>query len=111
MNFQQAVSNPEVKPGIYRHFKGRRYEVVGVAREVDSSDYFVVYRPLYGDKQLVVRSWADFMATVRQNDQEVPRFRYLKPPKVRGKHWRLALGLFFPLRKGRSRGSRLEQVP
>ena len=46
---------------------------------MDSSDYFVVYRPLYGDRQLVIRSWAEFVSTVNRNDEEVPRFRYLKP--------------------------------
>jgi hypothetical protein len=81
MNALQFVISPhaDVKPGVYRHFKGRRYEVVGVARVVDSSDYVVVYRPLYGDRQLVIRTWADFVATVNQNDEKVPRFRYVKP--------------------------------
>ena len=34
MNALQFVISPqaEVKPGVYRHFKGKRYEVVGVAR-------------------------------------------------------------------------------
>jgi hypothetical protein len=108
MNALQFVMSPQadVKPGVYRHFKGRRYEVVGVARVVDSSEYFVVYRPLYGDRQLVMRGWADFVATVNRNDEEVPRFRYLKPvPRRRETLTRLLrrLSRFWTLDKRRSR--------
>jgi hypothetical protein len=111
MNFQQVMNNPEVRPGVYRHFKGRRYEVVGVAREVDSCEYFVVYRPLYGDKQLVVRSWTDFMALVRQNDQEIPRFRYVEPPTGRVRRRIHFLRRVFAWGKRRSRRVSPVHVP
>jgi hypothetical protein len=111
MNFQQVLTTPDVKPGVYRHFKGRTYEVVGVAREVDSCENFVVYRPLYGDKKLVIRSQADFMAIVRQNDQEVPRFRYVEPARVRIRRRLRRLMWTFAWRKRLGRGLSLEQVP
>ena len=33
--------------GIYRHFKGNYYEVVGFAVDVDSKEEFVLYRQMY----------------------------------------------------------------
>lgn len=33
--------------GIYRHFKGNYYEVVGLAIDVDSKEEFVLYRQMY----------------------------------------------------------------
>jgi hypothetical protein len=92
MNCQQIVSPPEVQRGVYIHFKGGKYEVVGVARAVDSSDYFVIYRPLYGDKQLVARSCDDFMATVHIDNQELPRFRLVDPTVRPRKPRRVLLG-------------------
>lgn len=33
--------------GIYRHFKGNYYEVLGIAIDVDSKEEFVLYRQMY----------------------------------------------------------------
>ena len=44
-----------IKPGRYRHFKGKEYEVLGVARHSETEEELVVYRALYGDFGLWVR--------------------------------------------------------
>jgi hypothetical protein len=69
---------PLIRPGVYRHFKGNLYEVVGVAQLVDSPDWFVVYRPLYGDRELVVRPYAEFTGTVNREGRERPRFEFIQ---------------------------------
>jgi len=33
--------------GIYRHFKGNYYEVIGYAVDIDSKEEFVIYRQMY----------------------------------------------------------------
>ena len=45
----------ELKQGIYRHFKGNRYELLYVAKHSETLEEMVVYRALYGDQKLWVR--------------------------------------------------------
>lgn len=55
----------ELKIGrIYRHFKGDYYLVEGVARDSESGEECVIYRKLYGDGGLWVRSLSMFLSTV-----------------------------------------------
>ncbi|MDO4443422.1 MAG: DUF1653 domain-containing protein [Slackia sp.] len=54
----------EIKPGIYRHFKGNEYEVVDVARHSETEEELVVYRALYGDGGLWVRPFDMFCGKV-----------------------------------------------
>ena len=44
----------EIRPGRYRHFKGKEYEVLGVARHSETEEEYVVYRQLYGEHSLWV---------------------------------------------------------
>ncbi|MEW4568735.1 DUF1653 domain-containing protein [Tautonia sp. JC769] len=71
------MDNPKVEPGIYQHFKGKLYEVIGVARKVDTSETFVIYRPLYGDRELVARLIDEFTGLVRRGADDEPRFRQI----------------------------------
>jgi len=63
-----------VVPGIYRHYKGKDYQVLGVARHSESADLFVVYRPLYGDSELWIRPLDMFTELVE--DEGVIRARF-----------------------------------
>ena len=69
----------EVTPGRYRHYKGRDYFVLGVARHSETDEPLVVYRPDYGDRGLWVRPLAMFHETVVVNGEELPRFQYVGP--------------------------------
>jgi hypothetical protein len=70
----------DVRPGRYRHYKGRDYEVLGVARHSETDERLVVYRPLYGERGLWVRPAAMFVEAVQVDGREVPRFRRLDEP-------------------------------
>jgi hypothetical protein len=61
-----------IKPGRYRHYKGHDYEVIGIARHSETEESFVVYRALYGERELWVRPAAMFL-----DGRCVPRFHRL----------------------------------
>ena len=74
----------DVPVGRYRHYKGNKYTVIGVARHSETEEELVVYRKEYGDRNLWVRPKAMFLETVEVNGTSVPRFKYLAselPPK------------------------------
>lgn len=66
-----------IEPGRYRHYKGKDYEVIGVAKHSETEELFVVYRALYGERGLWVRPAAMFLDTVIVDDLSCPRFQRL----------------------------------
>ena len=64
-------------PGRYRHFKGKEYEVLGVARHSETEDELVVYRALYGDFGLWVRPVSMWNETVERDGKTFRRFTYI----------------------------------
>lgn len=66
-----------IKPGRYRHYKGKEYTVLGVARHSETLDELVVYRQEYGDHGLWARPAAMFGETVIVDGKAVPRFAFL----------------------------------
>ena len=52
------------KKGVYRHFKGKRYELLDFARHSETQEWMVVYRALYGERGVWVRPKAMFMSEV-----------------------------------------------
>jgi hypothetical protein len=66
-----------LRPGVYRHYKGNHYEVLGVARHSESEEELVVYRALYGDKGLWVRPLKMFTECVQSEGVCIRRFEYI----------------------------------
>lgn len=64
----------EPKPGLFRHYKGGRYEVIEVARHSETLAPMVVYRALYGERGLWVRPAEMWNEGVMVADQRVRRF-------------------------------------
>ncbi|MFA5355663.1 MAG: DUF1653 domain-containing protein [Candidatus Paceibacterota bacterium] len=67
----------EIKLGRYRHYKGKEYEVLGIAKHSETLEEMVVYRALYGDNELWVRPLKMFTETVKVDGKEVLRFEYI----------------------------------
>ncbi|MBX2859342.1 MAG: DUF1653 domain-containing protein [Cellvibrionaceae bacterium] len=63
--------------GRYRHYKGRDYCVIGVAKHSETQEPLVVYRCLYGDFDLWVRPLRMFTERVSVNGQSQSRFTFL----------------------------------
>lgn len=63
-----------IKPGIYKHFKGGRYEVIGIARHSETEEELVVYRALYGDGALWARPLSMWNEWVSYQGKTVLRF-------------------------------------
>ena len=66
-----------IKHGLYRHFKGKEYEVLGVARHSETEEELVVYRALYGDFGLWVRPVSMWNETVERDGKTFRRFTYI----------------------------------
>lgn len=73
----------QVKLGKYKHYKGKLYEVMGVARHSETLEEFVVYRALYdtkefGQNSLWIRSKEMFLEKVFVEGKKVPRFELIE---------------------------------
>ena len=71
-----------IQTGKYQHYKGKLYEVVGVAHHSETLEPLVVYKALYhspdfGENALWVRPLNMFTELVDINGVQVPRFKYL----------------------------------
>ncbi|AOY61544.1 DUF1653 domain-containing protein [Xanthomonas citri pv. glycines] len=65
---------PSIALGDYRHFKGGRYEVLGVVRSSETLEPLVLYRPLESDIGLWVRPYAMFVEQVEVDGVARARF-------------------------------------
>ena len=61
-------------PGIYRHYKGQRYRVLGTANHSETMELLVVYQALYGEHGLWVRPAAMFAETIELEGEPIERF-------------------------------------
>ena len=68
---------PSIRPVHYRHYKGREYEVLEIARHSETEVWMVVYRALYGKRGVWVRPASMWNETVLCDGVPVPRFQYL----------------------------------
>ncbi|MBQ7124419.1 MAG: DUF1653 domain-containing protein [Oscillospiraceae bacterium] len=66
-----------IKPGRYRHFKGKEYEVIGTAKHSETEEEMVVYRQLYGEFGLWVRPASMWEETVERDGKTYQRFTYI----------------------------------
>lgn len=67
-----------VIPGVYRHYKGSDYEVLGVAHHSETEEPLVVYRALYGEFGLWVRPLSMFRENVEIDGEPVARFSLIR---------------------------------
>jgi hypothetical protein len=66
-----------LKIGKYEHYKGKFYQVIGLARHSETMEELVVYQSLYGERGWWVRPLKMFMGEVEVSGKKMPRFRYI----------------------------------
>ena len=64
----------QVPVGIYRHYKGNLYQVLGTAIHSESLEMMVVYKALYGAGETWVRPLSMFTESVERDGRQIPRF-------------------------------------
>ena len=72
----------EIKLGKYEHYKGKQYEVIGLARHSETLEELVIYKALYdseefGNNALWARQKKMSSEIVNINGKDIPRFKYL----------------------------------
>lgn len=63
--------------GLYEHYKGKHYKVIGVAKHSETLESLVVYKACYGNEELWVRPYNMFCENVTVNGTVIERFKYL----------------------------------
>ena len=73
---------PKIQIGKYRHYKGKHYEVIGVAKNSETLEDLVIYKALYKSDEfengaLWARPLKMFLEEVQVDDKKVARFKYV----------------------------------
>ena len=63
--------------GVYRHYKGNKYEVIGFAKHSETLEDMVVYKALYGKHEIWVRPLSMWNNPIEIDGKIVKRFEYV----------------------------------
>lgn len=72
----------KVKKGIYRHFKGHIYRVIGTAKHSETLDEYVVYVNVNNSEDIWIRPVGMFLETVNRDGKTFPRFEFLEEEQL-----------------------------
>lgn len=68
-----------IKLGKYQHYKGNMYEVIGIANHSETLEKMVIYKALYGEKEIWVRPLEMWDNDIMLNDGSVvKRFTFIE---------------------------------
>jgi len=73
----------KIQTGIYQHYKGPKYEVLGQAQHSETEGVLVIYRALYGDYDLWVRPISMFQECVVVENENKPRFQLIEARNIK----------------------------
>lgn len=71
---QEVLHEEEITLGKYRHFKGNEYEVIGFAKDSETTEKMVIYKALYGEQELWVRPYNMFREIIERDGKKIRRF-------------------------------------
>ena len=67
-----------IKKGIYKHYKGNNYQVIGIAKHSETLEEMVVYKALYGEGGIWVRPAYMWDEKVEKDGAAVSRFTLIE---------------------------------
>ncbi len=67
-----------IKPGIYKHYKGKEYKLLYIAKHSETLEKMVVYKALYGNGEIWVRPLSMWNELVELNGEKIERFTYVR---------------------------------
>ncbi len=75
--------NTSLKLGIYRHFKGNEYELIGTARHSETLEPLVIYKALYtspefGPNAIWARPLSSFTEMIERDGKTIARFTFVR---------------------------------
>ena len=68
----------------YKHFKGGKYKLLGIAKDSETLEKMVVYQALYGEGEMWVRPYEMFFGSVERNGKVMPRFTKISEEEALG---------------------------
>jgi len=68
----------QIKRGVYRHYKGNEYEVIGFAKHSETLEEMIVYKALYGECETWVRPLSMWENLIEVGGKTVKRFEYIE---------------------------------
>lgn len=73
----------EIKLGKYRHFKGMTCEVIGIGKNSETLEKFVIYKDLeksekFRENTLWIRSLSMFTEEIEKDGKKIPRFKFIE---------------------------------
>ena len=72
-----SLKAKSLKLGVYEHYKGKKYRVLGAAFHSETLEELVIYQALYGEELIWARPLRMFLEGVGVDGERKPRFRYL----------------------------------
>jgi len=66
------------KKGIYKHFKGHKYRVIGIAKNSENLEEMVVYVDMNDENNIWVRPLAMFFEKVTRDGKTFDRFEFIE---------------------------------
>lgn len=67
-----------MQTGLYQHYNGNYYHVMGICRHSETLEEMVMYRGLYGDYGVWVRPKTMFQEQITHEGKNRPRFEFIR---------------------------------
>lgn len=82
MLVNQPAVRSKIKIGVYKHYKGGFYKIIGVARNENTEEEMIVYRSISrglenGEGPLWVRPLSQAFEEMEYRGKMLPRFQYV----------------------------------